>query len=130
VSITYKYDLQKKNDLFKLYEILGWNSFLKLSSDNILKAMKQSFLVVYAYDGDKLIGTGRVVSDGIINAYLCGLGVLPNYQNRGIGTEIIKKITKHCKENNLHLQFLCEKNLLPYYKKMGFEEFAIGMKLL
>ena len=92
LSPIYKTELPTKDALFLLYEELGWNDFLALSAEQLLLAMRHSFFAVYAYDGDKLIGTGRVVSDGVINAYICGLGVLPEYRNRGVGSEIMNRL--------------------------------------
>ena len=34
----------------------------------------------------------------------------------------------HCLKNNLHIQLFCEEGLVSYYKKMGFENFAICMR--
>lgn len=121
-------ELKNELDLYKLYEELDWNDFLKLDASQLNQAMKQSWLVIYAYDGDTLVGTGRIVSDGVINAYLCGLGVSITYRNKGIGTEISRQLVDACKKNNLHIQFFCEKHLVPYYEKQGFVEFAVGMK--
>ncbi len=126
--IKYTVNLPTERELFSLYECLGWNDFLQLSQEQLLKAMEQSWYSVYAYHQEKLVGTGRIVSDGIVNAYLCGLGVDPNYRNKGIGTEISKRLVEYCKSSNLHIQFFCEEKLLPYYENMGFEVFAIGMK--
>ncbi len=126
--IKYTVNLPTERELFSLYECLGWNDFLQLSQEQLLKAMEQSWYSVYTYHQEKLIGTGRIVSDGIINAYLCGLGVDPNYRNKGIGTEISKRLVEYCKSSNLHIQFFCEEKLLTYYENMGFEVFAIGMK--
>jgi hypothetical protein len=75
VDFIYKTDLPRKEDLYNLYEHLGCNTFLKLNSEQSLKAMEHSYYSVYTYCGDDLIATGRIVSDGMINAYLCGLGV-------------------------------------------------------
>lgn len=129
MRIEYITKLKQQKDIYFLYESLGWNSFLQLNQEQIINAMEQSWYVIYAYDGDNLIGTGRVVSDGIINAYLCGLGVVSDYRNIGIGTEISKRLVKYCKNNNLHIQFFCEERLVPYYNNIGFEVFAVGMKL-
>ncbi|MBU5592704.1 GNAT family N-acetyltransferase [Clostridium sp. MSJ-4] len=71
----------------------------------------------------------RIVSEEIINAYLCGIGVDPHFRNRGIGAEISRRFVMHCLENNLHTQLLCEEYLIPYYIKAGFEKFATGMRL-
>lgn len=128
MAIIYTSELKNELDLYKLYEELEWNDFLKLDASQLNQAMKQSWLVIYAYDGDSLVGTGRIVSDGVINAYLCGLGVSASYRNKGIGTEISRQLVEACKQKHLHIQFFCEMHLVPYYEKQGFVEFAVGMK--
>lgn len=129
MAIKYTTTLLDEDGLFSLYEELGWNSYLKLNRQQLVRAMEHSWFVVYAYDGDRLIGTGRVVSDGVINGYLCGLGVAIDFRKRGIGTEISNMLVKNCREHKLHIQFFCEEELISYYENMGFEKFAVGMKL-
>ena len=129
MNLIYTTKLPSKENIYKFYEILEWNSFLKLSPEQLLEAMKNSWYSIYVYSGDNLVGTGRVISDGVINAYLCGLGVLPDFRCKGIGTEIVKKLTQQCESNNLHVQLCCEENLVQYYKEMGFEVFATAMKI-
>mgnify|MGYP004705138603 CR=1 FL=1 len=91
MAINYTSELNNEHDLYMLYESLGWNDFLKLDERELNQGMKQSWLVIYAYDSETLVGTGRIISDGIINAYLCGLGVADTYRNQGIGTEISRR---------------------------------------
>ena len=122
-------ELPEKEDLYNLYEDLTWNGFLKLNSEQLLKAMEGSYYSVYVYSGNSLIATGRVISDGIINAYLCGLGVHSQYRHKGIATKIVNMLIEYCRENDLHIQFFCEEHLVPFYEKMGFDKFAVGMKV-
>jgi len=129
MDLRYTTEFPTKETLYSLYDDLGWNDFLKLSPEQLSAAMKQSWYSIYVYRGEKLVATGRVVSDGVMNAYLCGLGVHPNFRNLGIGTEISRRLVTHCIESNLHIQFFCEEHLIPYYEKMGFEEFAAGMRI-
>lgn len=129
MNIKYTTELTTHEELYSLYDCLKWNDFLKLSKEQLSKAMEQSFYVVYAYDEEKLVGTGRVISDGVTNAYLCGLGVAADHRNMGIGTEISRRLVEYCKSLNLHIQFFCKEELVPYYKNMGFEVFAVGMKV-
>jgi ribosomal protein S18 acetylase RimI-like enzyme len=129
MELRYTTSFPAKEDLYALYEDLGWNDFLDLSPEQLLVAMKQSWYSIYVYSGDKLVATGRIVSDGIINAYLCGLGVNSHFRNQGIGTEISRRLVTHCLNNNLHIQLFCEESLVSYYKKAGLEEFAIGMRV-
>lgn len=129
MDINYTTKLKNKEDIYSLYDSLDWNSFLKLSSEQLFKAMEQSYYAIYAYDGDVLVGTGRVISDGVTNAYLCGLGVAPDYRKRGIGTEISGRLVAYCMDSNLHIQFFCTDKMVPYYENIGFEVFAVGMKV-
>lgn len=101
---------------------------MQLDKDRLLDAMQQSWYAIYAYHGSSLVGTGRIISDGITNAYLCGLGVRPEYRGQGIGTEITRLLRDYCREAKVHLQFFCEEELVPYYENMGFKAFAVGMK--
>ena len=129
MKINYSTKLTTRESLYSLYECLGWNNYLQLDKEQLAKAMEQSWYIIYAYHENTLVGTGRVVSDGVINAYLCGLGVDPNYRNKGVGTEISKRLVEYCQSNNLHIQFFCEERLVPYYTNLGFEIFATGMKM-
>jgi len=129
MEIVFKTELPQKEDLYNLYNHLDWNRFLKLDSEQLLTAMKGSYYSVYACSESNLIATGRVVSDGIMNAYLCGIGVHSQYRHKGIATKIINMLIEYCRENNLHIQFFCEEQLVPFYEKMGFDKFAIGMKI-
>lgn len=130
MGVSYSTSLSSAEELYTFYESLGWNDFLQLNKDQLVQAMKQSWYVIYVYEGEKLVGTGRVVSDGVINAYLCGIGVDPSYQNKGIGTEISNRLVEVCKNNRLHIQLFCEEELESYYMNKGFEKFAIGMKAI
>lgn len=128
MQINYTYNLPDADALYNLYETEGWNEFLQLPKEILLKAMEQSWRVVCAYDHDELVGTGRVVSDGIINAYVCGLIVHPEYRSNGIGREMLSRLVKECQEAQLHIQLFAEKEKAPYYVRNNFEQFAIGMK--
>lgn len=128
MKITYTYEVPNAENLYVLYEIEDWNSFLKLPKEVLHQAMVQSWCVLSAYHENRLVGTARIISDGIINAYLCGLIVHPAYRNKGIGTELIQMLVDKCKKNNLHIQFFSEEKNRPYYEKQGFEKFAIGYK--
>jgi len=118
---------KKSSDLYKLYGELGWNKFLRLSEELLNKAMDNSWYVIYVYDDEDLIGTGRMLSDGIINAYILGVGVHPGYQNKGIGEEIIQLLVKKGKESNLNMQLFCKEDVKSYYEKQKFSCFAAGM---
>lgn len=128
MEIRYTDELPSPDTLFALYDCVGWNEFLNLSKELLHQAMVQSWYVISAYDQNQLIGTGRIISDGLINAYLCGVVVHPNYRNQGIGSEMVRKLVTKSRNTNLHVQLFCIEENTPYYEKLGFEIFAMGMK--
>lgn len=126
---SYLNEQKCEKDVFKLYENMGWNDYLQLDLSQLNQAMKNSYYVLYVYDDEKIIGTGRVISDGVINAYVCGVCVETEYRHQGIGKKIMSILMEKCKADNLHVQLFCEDHLVDYYRDMGLHEFAIGMML-
>lgn len=114
------------NGLLALYESLGWNS-LKLTVNELERMCKQSWYAIYVFDDKRLVGMGRVISDGVITGIICGVGVLPKYQSSGIGKEIVKRLIQHCEQNKVIPQLMCVEKLQSYYESIGFEVFSIGM---
>lgn len=71
---------------------VGWRSPLtKRQHYNILR---NSNYIVLAYDTEKsrVVGFINALSDNISFAFIPMLEVLPEYQNRGIGTELMKRM--------------------------------------
>lgn len=114
------------NGLLSLYESLEWNS-LKLTVNELERMCKQSWYTIYVFDDKRLVGMGRVISDGVITGIICGVGVLPKYQSSGIGKEIVERLIQHCEQNKVIPQLMCVEKLQSYYESIGFEAFSIGM---
>ncbi|WP_232697191.1 GNAT family N-acetyltransferase [Brevibacillus daliensis] len=112
--------------LLSLYESLGWNS-LKLSVDELKQMCNQSWYAIYAFDDQKLVGMGRIISDGVITGIICGLCVLPSYQSKGIGREMLNRMIRHCEQNRVIPQLLCTESLESFYESFGFKKFSVGM---
>lgn len=112
--------------MLDLYKELGWDS-LKLTTDELEQMCMHSWYSVYAFSEDKLVGVGRIISDGVITGVICGVCVLPDYQSRGIGKEIISRLVQYCEQRRVIPQLLCVEKLEPYYEKLGFAKFSVGM---
>ena len=124
-----QYTLEPTEDfsqLQTLYDSLGWNS-LKLTVHELERMCNQSWYAIYAFDEKKLVGMGRVISDGVVTGIICGVGVLPNYQSKGIGKEMLNRIIQHCEQNGVIPQLMCVEDLESYYESFGFKKFSIGM---
>ncbi len=87
-------DIQYKNDtdgvdwerVSELFERVGWGT---RNADDIQAAFRSSSYVRCAYDGRTLVGIGRTVDDGQYYALIVDLVVDPQYQGRGIGSNIL-----------------------------------------
>ena len=110
------------------FDQMGWSALLNKTGEQLHCAMLGSWCVLCAWEGERLVGMGRVVSDGHLNTYLCGLGVLREYRGRGIGSAIAGRLLERCRAEGLSLQLMCEEHPVPRYRKLGFIPFAVGMK--
>ena len=66
-------------------------------------------------------GFGRIVSDGVVHALIADLIVLPAYQRRGIGSEILRRLLDQCRTHEIHtVQLFCASGKAGFYEKHGF----------
>jgi GNAT superfamily N-acetyltransferase len=106
---------------FALFETTGWNAEYRLTVFDLAKALKESAFMISAYDEDRLIGFGRVVSDSI-HALIYDLIVAPDYQRQGIGGEILEQLVKRCQEVHIRdIQLFCAQGKRDFYERHGFE---------
>jgi len=101
-----------------LYRANEWSSADK--PELLHKALMASHSLVTAWDGPTLVGLGNAISDGHLVVYFPHLLVLPEYQGRGIGTELMRRLMAHYRD--FHQQMLvADGRALDFYRKRGFE---------
>jgi ribosomal protein S18 acetylase RimI-like enzyme len=72
---------------------------------------------VGAYDGDKLVGLARVMTDFVYTSYLSDLAVDVAYQHQGIGKQLIIEVKKYIPRAKVIL--LAAPAAEDYYPKIG-----------
>jgi len=72
------------------------------------------------YLNGQQIGFARVITDKAIFAYLADVFILPEYANRGLGTELINFIMHHNDLQGLRRFMLCTLDAHGLYKKFAF----------
>ena len=103
-----------------LFISAGWSDGSDSSKSLYFNApFINSTLVISAWDGDLLVGAVRVLSDKIIRSVIHDLVVLPEYKNKGIGKELVRRCIEHFPNSEWLVQ--TEKELIGYYEKMGFK---------
>jgi ribosomal protein S18 acetylase RimI-like enzyme len=97
---------------------IGWPN--PPSPQTHLKMLEKSDYIVLAVEEERnrVVGFITAISDGVLSAYIPFLEVLPEYQNRGIGGELVKRMQD--KLNGFYMiDLLCDESLQPYYEKLG-----------
>ncbi len=136
MEIKYINKVPKDTEYNMLTESVGWG----IRDENIVKeALENTLYSLCAYDGDKLIGYGRIIGDKTIFLYIQDIMVIPEYQGKKIGTEIMKKLLNQIDEYkkvnpNIRTYLGASKGKEDFYKKFGFvsrpnEELGAGMIL-
>ncbi|MGE5352316.1 MAG: GNAT family N-acetyltransferase [Acidobacteriota bacterium] len=91
------------------------------------KAFRSSFVRVFVFHNDNMIGFGRAISDGSYQAAVYDVVVLPEYQNKGIGKMIMERILEKVSGCNVILYASPGKE--GFYSKLGFSAMRTGMGL-
>lgn len=83
------------DDLIKLYTAVGWATYTR-EPEKLTKAVRHSLTVITAWnngqDGSHLVGLIRAVGDGETIVYIQDLLVMPTFQNRGIGRQLMEQL--------------------------------------
>ena len=82
--------------------------------------LKNANLIITAWDGEKLIGISRSLTDFAYVAYLADLAVDQQYQRSGIGKQLIEE-TKARLGTECMIVLLAAPKANEYYAHIGFE---------
>ena len=77
---------------------------------------------VGAYDGEKLVGLARVMTDFVFTSYLSDLAIDEAYQHQGIGKQLIIEVKKFIPGAKIIL--LAAPAAEGYYPKIGMQSHA------
>lgn len=111
-------------DFIRLYESVGWG---KKDEDIVRVSLKNSYVTFAVTEGEKVIGMARLLGDGGMAFYLKDLIILPEFQGKGIGKELLKYVQNYIKNKiedgwQTSLELMSAKGKEEFYKKFGFEE--------
>lgn len=87
--------------------------------ERLQRALDGSTSTVSAWDGDRLVGFARIVSDEASNAYVSTVAVDPRWQDRGLGSRIMRRIMDGRDEVKLVLE--ARPGAERFYERLGFE---------
>lgn len=88
--------------------------------DRLRAAVEGSRWIVNAWDGPKLVGSCRAFTDGAFSAYVNNVAVLPEYQRRGIGRELMRRLMAG--HDRIAFVLHARAAVHPFYRALGFED--------
>ena len=118
MSITYQETTAGilPNDLEGFF--VGWPT--RPSPDAHLRILEGSDFVFIAVAQNRgVVGFVTAVTDGISFAHIPYLEVLPEWQDRGIGTELTRRML--AKLNGIYaIDLVCDEDVRGFYERLGF----------
>ena len=110
-------DLQQLQRLFQVAAF--WARDRRL--EDLAIALQHSNPVISAWDGDRLIGFARAISDGIYRATIWDVVIHPDYQGAGLGRKLVETVLSHPHVNRVERVYLMTTDRQSFYEKIGFE---------
>lgn len=122
MPITYRTTKEfTPESLQRLFQSVRWES--GNYPDKLARAMANSTAVVSAWDGDRLVGLVRALSDGETVAFLHYLLVDPAYQGQHIGDELMRRILTPMADL-LYVKIMpSDPATIPFYARYGFRQY-------
>ncbi len=115
-------DDRDRVDVEAVYRFLSEEAYWVLgrSRETIERLVRDSTRVIGAYDGERLVGFCRVMSDASNMAWLGDVYVESDHRGRGIGTAIVEEAFDHPAHRDC-FWYLSTRDAQELYRKFGFE---------
>ncbi|MBA2872414.1 ribosomal protein S18 acetylase RimI-like enzyme [Anoxybacillus calidus] len=87
------------------------------------RGLKNSLFAVSIYDGETLIGMGRVIGDNGCFYQIVDIAVAPHYQGQGLGKRIMKEIMDYLENKapkSAYVSLIADAPANKLYEKFGF----------
>ena len=121
MNIFYANDISVE-DYNALRQSAGWGA---VNPEQAEASINGSTFVIAAKDSGKTVGTARLLWDGGNAALIKDMLVLPEYQGKGIGSEMMERILSYLKERmkpgwGVSIDLMSAIDKEGFYEKFGF----------
>ena len=100
----------------RLYEHVGWS---RAANEEELREVLEAGQAVGAWDGERLVGFVRTLSDGHLAAYVEDVMVHQDYRRSGVGDRIMSRLLREIKRS-ANVSLFCERPVARFYERNGF----------
>jgi predicted GNAT family acetyltransferase len=95
--------------------------------DELRRSFENSAVVALAWDGDRIIGKARALSDGICNAYVVDVWTHSDYRRRGVASRMMRLLAEKLEGQHI---YLFTDDAEPFYHRLGYRRQGVGMGLV
>ncbi len=123
--MRYEFDAPvSAKELADLRQSVGWNRMERELADVRL----HNAFHLCCFDEDRLVGYAAVVSNGVTDAYIQDLMVHPDYQQQGIGLQLMQQILERLRAQGIYMVSVIYggAELQKYYEEFGFTTMLCG----
>ncbi|MEZ4661815.1 MAG: GNAT family N-acetyltransferase [Caldilineaceae bacterium] len=103
----------------QLYDAVDWWPDRAIEQ---IEAVLEQDVAVGAWDGERLVGFARALSDGHFHAYVEDVMVHPDYRRRGIADRMLQRLLEALAHIDT-ISLFCKNDLIPLYERRGFVAF-------
>jgi ribosomal protein S18 acetylase RimI-like enzyme len=124
MEVTYKRDLEGV-DWDELKAILVADDFDNgRTPAQLERSFANSYSTCIAYAEGRMIGTARLLSDGVCNAYVVDVWTLNSFRRQGIGRRMMEELLVELPGQHV---YLFTDDAIEFYHALGFREQGIGL---
>jgi len=119
------------DQIITLYRQAGWWQSAATDRGHVRRIIAGSHCFLVALKSDELIGMGRVISDRESDAYIQDVTVKTTYRQKGIGTQIVKRLVARIETDGLKwIGLIAERNSHAFYERIGFKKMPDSVPML
>jgi GNAT superfamily N-acetyltransferase len=119
--IEYRAEMPSPTEFERLFRTSGWTEAADVPAERLAASLPHAWYGIVACCAGEAVGTGLILSDGVLHALIVNVIVLPELRGRGIGTEIMNRLVARCQEAGvLQIQLFSARGKRGFYKRLGF----------
>ena len=110
--------------IIEMYRNQGWwQAYDEGRTDFLHRLIAGSHAFVVAEKGGEIVGMGRAISDGVSDAYIQDITVVPSCRKQGIGERIVLALLERLHADGIAwIGLIAEPGSRGLYQKAGFLE--------
>lgn len=108
------------SEFVQLRVLMGWGA---ITEQQAVLSIERSLEFAVIYDAGQLVAMGRVIGDGALFFYLQDIVVHPDYQQRGLGSAVMRSLEQYLQREakaGATVALLAAQGREGFYERFGY----------